>query len=76
MKLSNKTYDILKYIVTIALPALGTLISALAMIWGLPYSEQIVGTILAVDTFLGALLGISSAKYKKENDKALNEDLS
>jgi hypothetical protein len=76
MKLSNKTYDILKYIVTIALPALGTLISALAMIWGLPYSEQIVGTILAVDTFLGALLGISSAKYKKENDEALNEDLS
>lgn len=65
--MSNKTYDILKYIAQIVLPALGTLYFALAGIWGFPYGEEIVGTIVAVDTFLGALLGISTAKYNKEN---------
>lgn len=69
MKLSNKTYDILKYIAQIVLPALGTLYFALASIWGLPYGEQIVGTITAIDAFLGALLGISTAKYNKEESK-------
>lgn len=63
--MSNKTYDILKYIAQIVLPAIGTLYFALAGIWGFPYGEQIVGTIMAIDTFLGALLGISTAKYKK-----------
>ncbi len=65
MTLSNKTYDTLKWIAMIVLPALGTLYFALAGIWGLPYGEQVVGTITAVDTFLGALLGISSASYKE-----------
>lgn len=64
MELSNKTYDVLKWIAMIALPALGTLYFALAGIWGLPYGEQVVGTITALDTCLGALLGISSASYK------------
>lgn len=68
MKLSNKTYDILKWIAQILLPALGTLYFALSSIWGLPYGEQIVGTITAIDAFLGALLGISSAAYKKNNE--------
>lgn len=63
--MSNKTYDILKFIAQIVLPAIGTLYFALASIWGLPYGEQIVGTITAVDAFLGALLGISSANYNK-----------
>lgn len=66
MKLSNKAYDLLKWVAQIALPALGTLYAGLAVIWGFPCGEEIVGTILAVDTFLGALLGISSAKYNKE----------
>lgn len=67
--ISNKTYDVLKWIAQIALPALGTLYAALAVIWGFPYGEQIVGTISAVDVFLGALLGISTAKYNKtKND--------
>lgn len=66
MKMSNKVYDVLKYIAQIALPALGTLYFALAEIWGLPYGEQIVGTITAVDACLGALLMISSSKYYKE----------
>lgn len=66
MKLSNKVYDVLKYITQIGLPAIGTLYFALSGIWNLPYAEQIVGTITAVVTFLGVLLGISSANYKKE----------
>ena len=61
--MSDKLFDILKYIQRIGLPALGTLYFALSSIWGLPYGEQIVGTITAIDAFLGALLGISSAKY-------------
>jgi len=65
--MSNKTYDILKWIASVALPALGTLYFALAGIWGLPYGEQIVGTITAADTCLGVLLGISTAKYNKKN---------
>ena len=65
MKLSNKVYDILKWIALYFLPALGTLYFALSGIWGLPYGEQVVGTITAADTFLGVLLGISSASYKK-----------
>lgn len=63
MKMSNKVYDVLKYVAQIVLPAVGTLYAALSGIWGLPYGEQIVGTITAADAFLGALLMISSAKY-------------
>ena len=67
MKLDNKTYDVLKWIAQYLLPAAGTLYFALASIWGLPYGEQVVGTITAVDTFLGVLLGISSAQYNKDS---------
>ena len=63
--MSNKTYDTLKWIAQYLLPATGTLYFALAGIWGLPFGEQIVGTITAVDTFLGVLLGISASKYNK-----------
>lgn len=66
--MKNKTYDILKYIAQVVLPALGTLYFALAGIWGFPYGEAIVGTITAVDTFLGVLLGISSKKYYERLD--------
>ena len=65
MKFSNKVYDVLKWIAQLLLPAAGTLYFALASIWGLPYGEQIVGTITAVDTFLGVILGISTMQYKK-----------
>lgn len=67
MKLSNKVYDILKWTAMYLLPAAGTLYFALARIWGLPFGEQVVGTITAVDTFLGVILGISTAQYNKEN---------
>lgn len=63
--MSNKVYDILKYVAQIVLPAMGTLYFALAGIWGFPYGEQIVGTITAVDTFLGVVLGISNYNYNK-----------
>lgn len=67
---SNKTYDILKWIAQILLPAVGTLYFALAGIWNLPYGESIVGTITAIDTFLGCILGISSVSYKKKEADA------
>ena len=66
--LSNRTYDILKAIALYWLPALGTLYFALSSIWGLPYGEQIVGTITAVDTFLGAVLGINKVKYDNASE--------
>lgn len=67
--MSNKVYDILKWIALVVLPALATLYFALAGIWNFPYGEQIVGTITAIDTFLGALLGISSINYAKKEVK-------
>ena len=75
MKLSNKTYDILKWIAQYLLPGLGTLYFALASIWGLPYGEQIVGTITAVDTFLGVILGISTAEYNKQPQQSCSGEL-
>lgn len=65
MKLSNKCYDILKWIALVVLPGLSALYLGLSGIWGLPLGEQISGTIALIDTFLGALLGISSANYAK-----------
>lgn len=65
MKLSNKTYDFLKWIALTVLPAAGLFYAALSKIWGFPYATEVVGTIAAVDTFLGALLGISSNAYNK-----------
>lgn len=65
--MSNKMYDILKWIAMYLLPALGTLYFALCGIWGLPFGEQIVGTVTAIDTFLGVILGISTYNYRKKN---------
>lgn len=65
MKMSNNVYDILKWIAQIFLPAMGTLYFALASIWGFPFAQEVVGTITAIDTFIGVLLGISSYQYKK-----------
>lgn len=70
MKMTNETYDVLKWIAQILLPALGTLYFALAELWGLPNSAQVVGTITAIDAFLGALLGISASTYLKDKNEA------
>ena len=68
MKFENKVYDTLKYVAQVVLPSVGTLYFALAGIWGLPFGEEIVGTITAIDAFLGALLMISTSQYKKGKD--------
>ena len=62
--MTNRAYDILKYVVTIVLPAVTTLWLTLASIWNLPYEEAIGATLGAITVFLGALIGVSSAKYK------------
>lgn len=74
MKMSNKVYDVLKYIAQIVLPALGTLYFALAKIWNFPYGAEVVGTISAVDAFLGALLKISTDNYNKEQQPPDEEE--
>lgn len=61
----DKLYDILKWLTMYLLPAVGTLYFALASIWGFPFGEQVVGTVSAIETFLGVVLGISNIKYKK-----------
>lgn len=72
MKMTDKMYDLLKWVAQILLPAVATLYFAIAQIWGLPYGEQIVGTITAIDAFLGALLGISTYQYNKRSDNDKN----
>ncbi len=72
MKMSNKVYDILKWITIILLPAIGTLYFSLAGIWNFPYGEQVIGTLTAIDTFLGVVLHISSTKYTKEGTQQIN----
>lgn len=62
----DKTYNVLKWMAQLLLSAMGTLYFALASIWRLPYGEQVVGTITAVDTFLGVILGITTAQYKQK----------
>lgn len=69
MKIPNKIYDVLKWLVIIVLPALATLYAALAAVWAWPYSDQVVTTITAADTFLGAVLCISTATYNKKEVK-------
>lgn len=64
--ITGKLYDWLKYLAQIVLPALGTLYFTLAGIWSLGSGEEVVGTIMAVDLFLGVLLGISQVTYNKQ----------
>lgn len=66
MKIKNEVYDVLKWIAMLVLPALATLIVAIFKIWNIPYGTEIAGTIMAIDTFLGAILGISTYNYNKE----------
>lgn len=72
-EMSDKAYNVLKWITMLVLPGLGTLYFALASIWGLPYGEEVTGTITAVVTFLGAVLGISTAKYNKTKNNDMTE---
>ena len=67
--LSDKVYNVLKWLALVLLPALGALYFGLAGIWGFPYGEQIVGTITVIDTFLGVILGISTIQYNKSKEE-------
>lgn len=67
--MSNKVYDVLKYIARYVLPALATLVITICKIWNLPYGEEIGATIMAVDTALNIILGISSYNYNKQIEK-------
>ena len=71
--MSNKVYDVLKFIAQIVLPASATFYLTLSRFWDIPYPEAISGTIIAVDTFLGCVLGISSYSYQKEKQAELEE---
>lgn len=70
MQISNKTYNILKWVAQLLLPALATFVMSLGNIWGIPYSEQISLTLVALDTALGVMLGISTKSY---NSNKLSE---
>jgi hypothetical protein len=67
--ITGKLYDVLKYLAQVVFPALGTAYFALAQIWGLPAAQEVVGTIVVVDTFLGVVLQISSTQYEKSDQK-------
>lgn len=73
MQFSDKSYNLIKWIAQLVLPAAGTLYFALSQIWGFPYGEEIVGTITAVDVFLGALIGISTVQYNKSMNDGKTE---
>lgn len=66
--MNNKTYDVLKYVAQIVLPALALLVTSVFGIWNIPYGEPISATIMAVDLFLGTLLKIQSVKYYKTHE--------
>ena len=66
MKMSNKVYDFLKWLAMFVLPALALLVQSVFSIWGIPYGEQISATIVAINAFLGACLGISNISYQKD----------
>lgn len=72
MTLKSPLYDKLKFIAQIALPALATLVAAVAGIWGWSAAEEVVATIVAVDLFLGALLQISSSNFKASDFTAFD----
>lgn len=69
MTFSNKVYDILKWVCLIVLPACSTLYFTLSGIWHLPYGEQVTGTLAAISTFIGILIGVSTKSYYKEGKK-------
>ncbi|AXQ61268.1 holin [Streptomyces phage LibertyBell] len=71
--LGDKSYDVLKKSATVLLPAAGALYFALAQIWGLPQAEEVVGSIAALNTFVGVLVGISSKTYHQSDAKYAGE---
>lgn len=75
MKMSNRMYDTLKWIVMLVLPGLGSLYFGLSEIWGLPYGEQVVGTITVLTAFLSSILKISNVRYKRDLEYSETEEI-
>lgn len=71
IKLNNKVYNVLKWVVMIAIPACATLYFALATIWGFPYGDEVVATMTATATFIGALIGISTKSYNQSGEDVI-----
>lgn len=67
MKMSNKVYDVLKWVALIALDAFGLFYSTISSIWGFPYGDEVLATCAALALLIGTLIGVSSAQYKKSN---------
>ena len=72
LKMNDKVYDVLKWICMLFLPALAVLVKTICGIWNLPLGEEISTTIMAIDAFLGAILGISHIQFKKGEENANN----
>ena len=70
MKLPDKVYDVLKWVTLVVIPALATLYVGLAAVWGWPYADEIAKTAAVVCAFLGAILGVSTAEYRKSQSLA------
>lgn len=68
MKIPNKVYDVIKWVSLVVLPAISTLYWSLASIFGWPYAEQITGAVAAIQTLIGALLGVSAKNYEGDGD--------
>ena len=66
--MSNKVYDVLKWIALVALDAVGLFYSTISAIWGLPYGDQVLETCVALSVFIGALVGVTSAQYKSKTE--------
>ena len=64
--MSNKLYDVLKWIALVALDAIGVFYQTIANIWGLPFGDEVLATFAAISLLLGAFIGISSTQYKKK----------
>lgn len=77
--MNNQTYDILKRVALIVIPALATFVNAVGMVWGVPYTNEATATITALGVFLGTALGVSSKNYEPETHGDLvvtkNEDV-
>lgn len=69
MKMSNKVYDILKWVALVALDAVGYFYQELANVWSLPFGNEVLKTCVALSILLGTLIGVSSAKHNKNNEE-------
>lgn len=67
MNLTNKTYDLMKWIAQIFLPALTTFYGVIGATCNIPHTQEVLTIAVAFDAFLGALLGVSTSNYNKEN---------